>query len=137
MIDIKMIQKTIDYIEANLVQKIELDHVAENAFISKFHYTRIFHSVVGTPIMEYIRRRRLTEAAKELLETDKKIIDIALKYQFGSQEAFTRAFKKMFHISPMGCRKLKCEIQLFERINIIQIKAAKAEEYQKPICMAA
>jgi AraC family transcriptional regulator len=61
--------------------------------------------MVGEPVAEYIRRRRLMEAAKELLNTDDKIVDISLDYQFGSQEAFTKAFKKLYGIPPREFRR--------------------------------
>lgn len=99
------IRKSIKYIEDNLDKKIELDELAEKVFLSKYHFHRIFHAGTGEPVAEYIRRRRLTEAARELLSTDNKIIDIALKYQFGSQEAFTKAFKKIYGMPPREFRK--------------------------------
>lgn len=125
MVDINILRKTIDYIEDNLTEKIELDDIANNAYISKFHYHRIFHSVVGITIMEYMRKRRLSEAAKELNETKIKIVDIALKYQFSSPEAFSRAFKKMFGISPEAYRRIKPTIHITNRINIVQLKSCQ------------
>lgn len=119
MIDLKRIQNSIDYIENNLNEKIKLEHITDNAYISKYHYLRIFHSVVGVPIMEYIRKRRLSEAAKELKESNIKIVDIAFKYQFNSPEAFSRAFRAMFSVSPTAYRKMKPNDCTFERINVV------------------
>ncbi|AZV58067.1 helix-turn-helix transcriptional regulator [Clostridium sp. AWRP] len=99
------IRKSIDYIENNLNNKIELEDIAHKVFLSKYHFHRIFHSVVGEPVAEYIRRRRLKEAANELLNTDNKIVDIALKYQFSSQESFTKAFKKLYGMPPREFRR--------------------------------
>lgn len=101
------INKSIEYIEHNLNKKIELKSLAEKAFLSKCHFHRIFHAIVGEPVAEYIRKRKLMEAADELLNTEDKILDIALKYQFSSQESFTKAFKKLYGMPPREFRKEK------------------------------
>lgn len=106
------IKKSIEYIEDNLNKKIELEELAEKAFLSKYHFHRVFHSIVGEPVAEYIRKKRLTEAANELLNTEEKIVDIALKYQFGSQETFTKAFKKLYGMPPREFRKNGTNITL-------------------------
>lgn len=107
------IKKSIEYIEDNLDNKIELKELADKAFLSKYHFHRVFHSVVGEPVAEYIRKRRLKEAASELITTDNKIVDIALKYQFGSQEAFTKAFKRIYGVPPREFRTSK--VMVFDR----------------------
>ncbi|WP_270567227.1 helix-turn-helix transcriptional regulator [Clostridium beijerinckii] len=104
------IKKSIEYIENNLNKKIQLKELADKAFLSKYHFHRVFHSVVGEPVAEYIRKKRLEEAANELLTTENKIIDIALKYQFSNQESFTRAFKKLYGIPPKEFRKNKINL---------------------------
>lgn len=107
------IKKSIEYIEDNLDNKIELKELSDKAFLSKYHFHRVFHSVVGEPVAEYIRKRRLKEAASELITTDNKIVDIALKYQFSSQEAFTKAFKRIYGVPPREFRTSK--VMVFER----------------------
>ncbi|AJA46511.1 transcriptional regulator, AraC family [Clostridium pasteurianum DSM 525 = ATCC 6013] len=104
------IEKSIEYIERNLNKKIELEGLAEKAFLSKYHFHRVFHAIVGEPVGEYVRKRRLSEAASELVNTDDKIVNIALKYQFSSQESFTKAFKKLYGIPPREFRKNKINI---------------------------
>ncbi|WP_238902495.1 helix-turn-helix transcriptional regulator [Clostridium sp. YIM B02506] len=107
------IKESIEYIEDNLDNKIELKELADKAFLSKYHFHRVFHSVVGEPVAEYIRKRRLKEAASELVTTDNKIVDIALKYQFSSQEAFTKAFKRIYGVPPREFRTSK--VMVFDR----------------------
>jgi AraC family transcriptional regulator len=68
--------------------------------------------------MTYIRKRRLTEAAKELNESNIKIVDVALKYQFGSQETFSRAFKKMFNVSPGEFRRTNINVLQFKKVDL-------------------
>ncbi|GAA0761628.1 helix-turn-helix transcriptional regulator [Clostridium sartagoforme] len=120
------IKKSIEYIELNLMQKIELKDIADNVFLSKYHFHRVFHSVVGEPVAEYIRRRRLMESANELLNTDDKIIDIAFKYQFSSQEVFSKAFKRLYGISPREFRRNGNNISIMTSKNKITSQLSMA-----------
>lgn len=101
---IQIIQNTVDAIEAKLSNPIELEQLAEEAGMSFWHFLRVFRSIVGETPKDYIRRRRLTNAAFELLEHKKNILEIALAAGFESHEAFTRAFKNQFNISPREFR---------------------------------
>ncbi|MBK1810048.1 helix-turn-helix transcriptional regulator [Clostridium sp. YIM B02505] len=118
---IDKIQESIEYIENNLSEKILLEDIAKAAYLSKYYYHRVFHDIAGEPVMEYVRKRRLTEAAKDLLEGKEKIVDIALKYQFSSQEAFSRAFKKMYGVSPNKIRKTQQRVLLYKKLEIARI----------------
>ncbi len=99
------IQKTISYIETNLSNKLSLDELADIAGFSKYHFLRIFKQETGSRLFEHIQNRRMARAAKLLLFTQQNILDIALMYRFDSQEAFTRAFKKEYNLSPGRYRK--------------------------------
>lgn len=101
-----IINKTINYIEKHLEHPLTVEEIAEQAGFSKFHFHRIFLEEVGMSITEYIRMRRMANAAVALLFTNNRILDIALNYHFESQEAFTRAFKKYYHLPPGKYRKL-------------------------------
>lgn len=103
----KHIQSAIDYIENNLCKTITLDEIAQKSYFSEFHFHRLFRKIVGTSVMDYVRRRRLCEAAKELVGTNVKITNIAFKYQFSSEEAFSRAFKKNYGSSPRDYRNTR------------------------------
>ncbi|AIQ44778.1 transcriptional regulator [Paenibacillus sp. FSL R7-0273] len=95
-----VIQRTIEYIETNLHEELSLERIAQFIGFSKYHYHRIFQKEVGVTLSEYIRYRRIANAANILLYTDEKIIDIAVHYRFETQESFTRAFKKHYHLPP-------------------------------------
>jgi AraC family transcriptional regulator len=123
---IDKIQQSIEYIENNLSEKLSLDDIAKAAFISKYYYHRLFHNIAGQPVMEYVRKRRLTEAARELLMGKEKIVDIALKYQFSSQEAFSRAFRKMFNISPSELRKKQQRVLMYKKLEVSEFVKAPA-----------
>lgn len=87
-----IIQKTINWIKFHLHKPISANEIANISGFSKYHFHRIFQTSVGMSVSEYIRMRRLANAAITLLHTDERIIDIALYFQFQSKEAFTRTF---------------------------------------------
>lgn len=99
------INKTFDYIEKNLDQQFNLEELAGIANFSKFHFTRIFHSLVGETPFQFIIRVRLEKAATMLL-TDKKnsIQNICYKTGFSDVSVFSRYFKKYFLVSPSQYR---------------------------------
>ncbi|ADY56427.1 transcriptional regulator, AraC family [Syntrophobotulus glycolicus DSM 8271] len=94
------IQTAINYIEMNLCEKLSLDKIANITGFSKFYFHRTFQSEIGMPIYDYIRKRRLANAASLLLTTNISILDIAVNFRFESQEAFTRAFKSVYQLPP-------------------------------------
>jgi AraC family transcriptional regulator len=97
--------KAIRYIESRLTEEIILERVAASASYSMYHFHRLFHSLTGATPGEYIRIRRLTKAAERLVMTKQTILEIALAFQFGSQEAFSRSFQKVFGMPPGRYRK--------------------------------
>ena len=109
------IQRAVDFIENNLTEKITIQDVAKQACFSVFHFHRIFQAMLGESIGEYIRKRRLTRAGLELIDSNRRILDIAVEYQFESQEAFTRSFKKHFGMTPGGYRKKQKNLTLFQK----------------------
>jgi AraC family transcriptional regulator len=113
------IQAAIDYIEGHLTEPIPLERAAEAACFSLPHLYRIFHALVGHSIKEYIRKRRLSEAAVRIVETSESLIQICFDYQFGSQESFTRAFQAMFGITPGRFRKVGGSEAAFPRVDVI------------------
>lgn len=95
----------IKFIEENLTKEIDLHSISSEAFLSGFHFHRIFTALMGETPGDYIRSRRLSEASILLSESDKRILEIAIEYGYESQEAFTRAFKKQFRETPNRFRK--------------------------------
>lgn len=102
----KTIRTTLQYIEHHLTDQLPLHTLAKQAGYSRFHFHRVFQAIVGKSVVDYIRERRLAQAATDLITTDHRVIDIALLYGFGSQESFTRAFKKIYQMTPGQYRKL-------------------------------
>lgn len=108
-----MIQQSLFYIETHLHEQIGLEEVASEALLSPYHYHRIFRNEVGMTVVDYIRNRRMSLASTTLRSTDAGILDIALACGFESQEAFTRAFRKLYGMPPGRFRKL-FDLKLFE-----------------------
>ena len=99
------IQKMIDWIENNLEEETSLLAMSKQIGYSPFYCSSKFHEKVGMTIRNYISGRRLAKATLELRDTKNRIIDIAVKYGFSSQEAFTRTFVSMYGCTPAIYRK--------------------------------
>lgn len=100
----EVMNKAVLYIEEHLDEELPTERVASYSAISMYHFHRIFQSYLGMSVTEYVRKRRLTHAAQILVMTERSVLDIAVQYGFSSQEAFTRAFKRMFHLPPKRYR---------------------------------
>lgn len=111
------LNKVIEKIEENLKEKINYKDLAKIIGTSSYTLQRIFVFLTGITLTEYIRKRRLSRAAEELLSTDIKIIDLAIKYQYDSPISFSNAFKKMHGISPQNLRKNRLTIKAFPKIE--------------------
>ncbi len=109
------IQRAVDYIELNLQKTLRLSDIAKETGYSMYHFDRIFRYTLGESIIEYVKKRRLTEAANELIRTNNRIIDIAIKYGFESQQAFTTAFTKYYNKSPGKYRRSGKHLILLEK----------------------
>mgnify|MGYP003791200975 CR=1 FL=1 len=104
MDSIKSLNKALAYIEENLTNDIDYKELSRLALCSEYHFKRMFSFLTGVTLSEYIRRRRLTLAAFELISSDIKVIDIAIKYRYNSPDSFTRAFQNMHGITPSEAR---------------------------------
>ncbi len=111
------IGKALNYIENHLTEDIDYEELAKCACSSVFHFQRIFGILCDCTVGDYIRMRRLTLAGQDVIYTDEKIIDIALKYNYESPESFTRAFTRFHGVSPSEARKNGC-IRSFSRLTV-------------------
>ena len=115
---IEEIGEAISYIEENITEKIAIEEVAKKAFMSQFYFQKGFAMLCGFTVGEYIRRRRLTLAGSELVSTNEKIIDIALKYGYDSPDSFTKAFTRFHGVTPTAVRKDGAMIKSFAPLKI-------------------
>lgn len=111
------LNQVIDKIEENLTEKIDYKDLAKIVGTSSYTLQRIFAFLTGITLTEYIRKRRISKAAEELLSSDIKIIDLALKYQYDSPISFSNSFKKMQGVSPQNLRKNNLSIKAFPKIK--------------------
>lgn len=113
----RSVQKMLDEIEENLTDSLTLDMLAEKLNYSSYYCTRQFHKYVGISLRNYIRLRKLSLSAIDLRDSNKRIINIAFKYGFSTQEAYSRSFTKEFGISPSKYRKMIHPLPLFIKRN--------------------
>ena len=123
--------KAVDYIEEHITDDIDFNHVARIICCEAYQFGRIFSYVVGTPLSEYIRNRRLSLAALELQTGLIKVVDVALKYGYDSPESFFRAFRKMHGITPKEAFSTGVKLKFYPRLNFkISIKGNVEMEYR-------
>lgn len=119
------------YIEDNLTQEIDLQEVARRAVCSEYHFKRMFSFLAGISLSEYIRRRRLTAAAFELQNSNRKIIDIALQAGYQSPDAFTKAFQLFHGVTPSEARSKGVSLKAFPRMSFqLTIKGGNEMKYR-------
>ncbi|WP_432665638.1 AraC family transcriptional regulator [Wukongibacter baidiensis] len=102
---VNIIEDTVKYIEDNLETDIDLEMLANRFYLSKFYFHRIFTAVIGASPKDYIIKRRLNYALELLNSTEIPMIEIAQSVGFGSQQSFTRAFKRNYGVTPGTIRK--------------------------------
>lgn len=97
-------QKALWFIESHLADPLTLDEIANVGGVSRFHMVRAFAAATGLSVMRYVRARRLSEAARALASGAPDILALALEADYGSHEAFTRAFRDHFGTTPEAVR---------------------------------
>lgn len=100
-----LVNDLLEWIERNLTNRLSIDNVAIRSGYSKSHLQRMFKKITGHMMGSYIRDRQLSQSAIELKLTNRSIVDISDRYNFDSQQSYTRAFKKQFGESPARYRK--------------------------------
>jgi len=128
---VESLQKAINFMEEHLLDNIKIEDIAYEANASPFHFQRTFAILTDLTISDYIRRRRLTLAAEELLRTDVRIIDLAYKYGYDTPEAFTKAFRRQHGVSPSEARKGIGKLQSYNRLVIqVSLKGVEPMNYR-------
>lgn len=123
--------ESLTYIEEHLGTVLNVEDAAKIACMSKFHYQRMFTMLTGYTVGEYIRKRRLTLAAQELLHSNTKVIDIAMKYGYETPESFSKAFRKVHGLSLSSVRKYDQPLKAFPKLSFqIQLKGDEEMDYK-------
>ncbi|MBQ8012152.1 MAG: AraC family transcriptional regulator [Oscillospiraceae bacterium] len=124
-------QNAVQYIESHLTEELEMEDIAAKVYVSSFHFQRIFSALCGFTVGEYIRMRRLTLAGEELTRSDARVIDIAMKYGYDSQDSFSRAFTRFHGISPKAAKELGAGLKAFAPLRIkLTLEGGMMMEYK-------
>src|ERR1700738_4149277 len=102
------VKKALWFIESHFATDITLEDIANIGGASRFHMSRAFGAATGLSVMRYVRGRRLSEAARSLSNGAPDILTLALDADYGSHEAFTRAFRDHFGVTPETVRCSTC-----------------------------
>lgn len=130
MKNLNILTDALGYIESNLCNEISQNDIAKNCYCSLSNLQKLFRYVFHESVGEYVAKRRLTSAARDLHNTDMTVLEVAVKYCYNSAEVFTRAFTKLWHITPSRFRKEwsfsgiypKFDFEFDEGANIMPIK---------------
>lgn len=113
----EILSEALDFIEENLTSEITPEMCADRCRYSLSNLQKMFRCTFHIGIGDYISRRRLTNAARELIETDCTVLDIALKYGYNSHEVFTRAFIRLWNVSPAKFRRERKFSGIFPKLT--------------------
>ena len=128
---IAAMQQAITYMEEHLMEEINYEVVAKQVHTSGYEFHRAFSFLTGMTANAYIRNRRLSLAGREIVETDTKITDIALKYGYDTPESFTKAFTRFHGVAPKFAREEAAKLVLFNPLVIkITVEGGKSMDYR-------
>ena len=115
------LNRLVDFVEDHLTEEIDIAELASSIGATEYHVRRMFSSLAGMPLSEYIRRRRMTVAAAEVLADD-DLLDVAVRFGYGSTEAFGRAFRAVHGVGLADVRRdggpLRTQQQLRFRLTV-------------------
>ncbi|MBI0296475.1 AraC family transcriptional regulator [Streptomyces sp. PRKS01-29] len=114
---LERLNEALDHIESHLDQRIEVAGLARIAMTSEYHFRRLFSALAGISLSEYVRRRRLTLAGAEVLAGERTLLEIAVRYGYGSGEAFARAFRAMHGVGPGEARRAGASLSSQPRMS--------------------
>lgn len=131
MSSLERMNQALAYIEENLTEEIDFRQVERLALCSEYHFRRMFSFLAGITLSEYIRRRRLTLAAFDLIHSHARVIDTAIKYGYNSPDSFARAFAALHGVSPSEARAAGPSLKAFPRMTFqITVKGADEMKYR-------
>lgn len=114
-----LITEVLEYIENNLTEDIKTNDIAKALYCSKSSIEKLFKTVTNMSVKDYTIRRRMSRAAKDIRkDPDISLLELAMKYGYGSNEAFTRAFKNVWHINPSEYCKNPYRFELFPALKL-------------------
>ncbi|MFJ8937780.1 GyrI-like domain-containing protein [Streptomyces sp. NPDC102365] len=128
---LERLNEALEHIESRLDQPIEVTELARIAMTSEYHLRRLFSALAGLPLSEYIRRRRLTVAGAEVLAGERTLLEIAVRYGYGSGEAFARAFRAVHGVGPGEARRTGTSLTSQPRLSFrLVIEGSSSMRYR-------
>ncbi len=123
--------EAVRYLEDHLTEETDYKALGRIACCSSYHFQRMFAYMAGVPLSEYIRRRRMSLAAADLLGRDMKIVDAAAKYGYSSPTAFNRAFQSVHGIAPSAVKNGGVSVKSFPPVTFkITVKGVEEMNYR-------
>lgn len=128
---IEEMQNALAFIEQNLTGELSIKEAAAKAHVSEFHFRHIFTELYGLTVGEYIRKRRLTLAARELSGGAARVVDVAVKYGYDSPDSFARAFERFHGSTPSAAKKRKAKLRSLAPLEVHLLQENRAvTEYE-------
>ncbi|MFB6893827.1 GyrI-like domain-containing protein [Kitasatospora sp. NPDC056327] len=125
------LNQAMEYIEEHLDGTVDAAELARIATTSEYHFRRLFSALAGMPLSEYLRRRRLTLAGAEVLAGERTLLDVAVRYGYGSGEAFARAFRAMHGVGPGEARRAGTVLVSQPRMSFrLVVEGSSSMEYR-------
>ncbi len=113
-----VLTNALNYIEANLCSDIEPEDIARHCSYSLSSLQKMFRRIFRIGIADYITRRKITSASRELLDTDSSVLDIAVKYGYNSNEVFSRAFVRIWGETPSRYRRNRSFSEIYPKLDM-------------------
>ncbi|HWQ97425.1 MAG TPA: AraC family transcriptional regulator [Clostridia bacterium] len=117
---VSVIQDTVEYIECNIGESLPLAALSAQAGISEFHFNRMFKTVSGMTLKQYVLGRKLSRASEQIASSDQSVLDIALDLGFEYPEVFSRAFKKQFGVAPSEVRRGNARVREIPKASLVE-----------------
>ncbi|AJE82121.1 MULTISPECIES: AraC family transcriptional regulator [Streptomyces] len=128
---LEQLNEAMEDIERHLGEKTDAARLARIAVTSEYHFRRMFSALAGLPLSEYVRRRRLTVAGAEVLAGERTLLDIAVRYGYGSAEAFARAFRAMHGVGPGEARRTGAALESQPRLSFrLTVEGSSSMRYR-------
>ncbi|MFD5813177.1 GyrI-like domain-containing protein [Streptomyces sp. NPDC127038] len=128
---LERLNQALNHLEASLDGEVDIAEVARIAAVSEHHFRRLFSALAGMPLPVYVRRRRMTLAGAEVLAGELTLLDIAVRYGYGSGEAFARAFRSLHGIGPGEARRTGAVLTAQPRMSFrLVVEGSTAMRYR-------
>ncbi|MEU8297110.1 AraC family transcriptional regulator [Micromonospora sp. NPDC048909] len=128
---LERLNQAMAYLEEHLDQPIQVAELARIATTSEYHFRRLFSALAGLPLSEYVRRRRLTVAAAAVLAGEETLLAIAVRYGYGSAEAFARAFQAVHGVGPGEARRTGAALSAQPRMSFrLTVEGSSSMRYR-------